>query len=367
VTGVLAFHGALEVLVQDSSSDDATEQSLREISDSRLRYFRVSPTLTMTENFETSIGRANGEFIVMIGDDDGLSPWIWDCIVLARAAGADSLVSMKTSLNYYWPDFTSKYQGNTVASRLLVEGFPYSGAAREVNLERAREEFLHAAGQGCLVLPRVYHGLVHRSLLDAVRSRFGRLFFGVSPDVSFAYAAACVSRKHLCVDYPVSISGNGADSNAGRSARREHKGELESDPHLRHYNPLVWPADVPRFFAVETVWAQATITILEVVGTKERGLYSFARLYALCFLRHWDRRRDTLKALKAHLAQTGRSRALFWGRVFASAAAVMFADVGRAVSIIKRRLTRTVAVTGYMAHDVAEAMDYLRQLKMTSR
>lgn len=366
VEGVLAFPGQIQVIVQDSSSDDATEKSLAEVIDVRLEYFRVSPDLNMTQNFETSVARATGEYVVMIGDDDGLSPWIWDCIELARRHDADSLVTRKISLHYYWPDFTSKYSGNALSSKLVIEGLPYSGVAEVLNLRQARHEFLQLAGQGSMNLPRVYHGLVRRELLERMRRKFGGLFFGVSPDVSFSFAAACEAKKHLCVDYPVTISGSGANSNAGRSARREHKGELETDPMLQNYRPLLWQNEVPRFFSVETVWAQATLATLEVAREPTETRYSFAKLYALCLLRHWDRRRDTLQAIGAYL-RGGRVSAFgLLLQICTAAAAVLMGDAKRAVSVIKSR-TRTVAANVHLAEDVKEAMDYLRQLKEQGR
>jgi hypothetical protein len=366
VKGVLAFPGNIEVIVQDSSTDDTTQDSLRKISDERLLYFRVSSTLSMTENFETSLQRATGEYVVMIGDDDGLSPWIWECIALARQNGADSLVTRTMSLQYYWPDFRSKYRGTALASRLVIAGFPYSGNTAEIDLERERQLFLRCAGQGPLNLPRVYHGLVHRDLLAAMRQRFGRLFFGVSPDVSFAYAAACVSRKHICVDYPVSVSGSAGGSNAGRGARREHTGDLEADPLLQNYKPLLWQDEIPRFVSVETVWGQATVTVLEVAGRTNNVRYSFGRLYALCLLRHWNRRREISRAMKTYLRMSGEwGIALYW-TVILSMTATLFSDFKRAWAVITRRVSRSAANNVHVAADVAEAMDHLRRLKADS-
>ena len=365
VEGVLAFAGSLEVIVQDSSSDRETESSLEQIADPRLRYLRVSPTLNMTQNFESSIERASGEYIVMIGDDDGLSPWIWDCIAIARQHDADSLVTRKISLHYYWPDFTSKYKGAALAAKLIVEGLPYSGVIEAVDLEAARRKFLDEAGQGSMNLPRVYHGLVRRDLLDTMRTQFGGRFFGVSPDVSFSYTAACVSRKHLCVDYPVSISGSGANSNAGRSARREHKGDLETDPMLQNYRPLYWQDEVPRFFSVETVWAQASLVALEVAhGDNEAG-YSFGKLYALCLLRHWDRRRETWRAIQARLRRSGELGFGLSMQIGSAIVATLAHDCVRVVSFVKARTRRAVTAVGsiHTAQNIAEAMAYLRQLK----
>jgi hypothetical protein len=86
---------------------------------------------------------------------------------------------------------------------------------------------------------------------------------------------------------------------------RHHKGDLWSDPHMLRYKGEPWPAEVPEFFSVETVWAQATLRAIDRAADGDRLQYGFNHLYALCLLRHPDRVRETLRAIRSHLGQHG--------------------------------------------------------------
>ncbi|MHC5879375.1 hypothetical protein ACYT69_10660, partial [Streptococcus pyogenes] len=66
------------------------------------------------------------------------------------------------------------------------------------------------------------------------------------------------------VDLPFTMPGASGGSNTGRSAVNKHKGDLSKDAHMRPFKDLQWPAVLPRFFSVETVWAHAAWETLNV-------------------------------------------------------------------------------------------------------
>src|SRR5215207_8249326 len=63
-----------EVIVSDNFSQDNTEQVVRNFNDPRLRYFNTGKRLSMSDNWEFALGKARGEYIVYIGDDDAMMP-----------------------------------------------------------------------------------------------------------------------------------------------------------------------------------------------------------------------------------------------------------------------------------------------------
>lgn len=336
VAAVLAFDADFELLVYDSSEHEALTAVLP--TDPRLRLIRGDSRHNMTQCFEAAIPHASRDFVCMIGDDDGVTPALFDWAARAAGAGIASVTCDPAFYAMYnWPDVRSKYFGDAVSGKLYLR-LGGAGSVKE-DAGQSIARFLREAGQGCQSMPRVYHGLVARRLLEAVRLRYGCCFDGVSPDVSFAYFAASIGLPHVVVQRPLAISGQSAGSNAGRSAMREHKGDLWSDPHMQRYRGVAWPVELPAFFSVETVWGQATLSALARAGGDDLGRFAYNRLYARLLLNHRDRIGETMAAFRANDRATGAG--------LAAALAGEAAAKGRAVGrkLLRRLLPdREVAI-----------------------
>lgn len=299
----------LELVVSDNSeSDELSRWVSAHVRDARFRYRRVPEQMSMTDNYNAAMNMASGLYVCTLGDDDGVNPNLMAAVRWAKSKGLDALSSRSNSgLVYFWPDFISRTRGAGLAGKLLVEEF--TGAVSSIDVGAELRSCVANAGQGSLGLPRVYHGIIRRSCWLEVLSATGTYFKGVSPDV---YGAIIVSRylKNACaIDYPLTIGGNSGGSNSGRAAKGTHKGNLEDDPHIQPYRNLVWPAGVPRFFSVETVWASASI---EALSSSDRAdllsSFNYARLHAMCAFRHPDYLRVTLKCYSNLLAAQKRSQ-----------------------------------------------------------
>lgn len=290
-----------ELVVCDSSQDNNSIELSRFVNDLALDnifYHKVSPDMNMTENFDYSIRLANGEFIIMIGDDDGVSPFVHDAVRYCQANNVESLTALKFYYEYNWPDYRNRKTGKKLSGKLIVD-HTFSNEIKQISLDNAIDSFLSSAGQGCGILPRVYHGIISKSLRDKLIAKYSSCFFGVSPDVSFSLLAAVHSSKHCISHFPLSISGNSGKSNAGRSANGTHKGNLSDEPHLKNYINYYWPSIIPSFFSVETVWAQATLATLNVIADEKMSQkYSLEYLYSLMLLKHFDMRKQILIAAK---------------------------------------------------------------------
>ena len=64
----------LEILVSDNASIDNTRQVVSQFSDVRLRYINTGNRIGMSENWEFALSHVTGDFVMYLGDDDGLLP-----------------------------------------------------------------------------------------------------------------------------------------------------------------------------------------------------------------------------------------------------------------------------------------------------
>ena len=289
---------ALQVVVHDTSDDGCELAAWAGMQDdSRLIYVHWPERLSMTENHERALSLAKGEYVCLIGDDDSVSDQIIGIAAFAKARGIQ-LLTPKIRAMYSWPDFRTRFYGSAHAGKLYLERFAGELYCHEAS--KNLEFTLRQACQGTDYLPKLYHGLVKRNILDSLRQQYGQVFFGTSPDMSAAILLALQGGNFYVIDIPFTLPGASGGSNTGRSAVNKHKGDIRTDPHMQPFQNLAWPELLPQFFSVETVWAHAAWETLN--GTRHDEWlkrFNLARLYALCFFNHRDYRDFTSAALLA--------------------------------------------------------------------
>src|SRR5262245_30208092 len=64
-----------EIVVCDNCSSTATRQVVDEADSPRVRYVRADRPLAMSANWELAVAAARGEYVTVLGDDDGLLPF----------------------------------------------------------------------------------------------------------------------------------------------------------------------------------------------------------------------------------------------------------------------------------------------------
>ncbi|MBZ5699349.1 MAG: glycosyltransferase family 2 protein [Acidobacteriia bacterium] len=312
IESILDLKGDVFELVVSDNSDDNTlaDWVTHQCNDPRLIYKRVTGALSMTENHNHAFGMASGEFVCLIGDDDTVLPTILDGCRCAHQQKLDALTP-GTTIRYCWPDLVHRYWGKRQAGKIYADR--WEGQVWVGNPKREAFACMRRAGQGTAWLPKLYHGIVRRSLLEELKAETGAYCFGVSPDVYMAMALARKVIRQACTDTPLTIPGSSGGSNSGRAAKREHKGDLKKDPHMVAFRDEIWPEGNPEFFSIETVWAQAALEAVRRANWEEMlSVFNFPYLYAICFLRHSDYFHEIRRAISVGALTRGRSRGLIW-------------------------------------------------------
>lgn len=291
IEAVLRFDVAdIELVMTDSSTDRRLFDWLHGdfahfLADPRLKYVKIDEPSNLTKNHNDAVALASGEYVCVIGDDDCITAAAIDAARWASAAGVPA-VSQTVSATYAWPDFRSRLARTGHAARLYVPRRVGAAVWRDAAPDLAAA--LNRAFQATDGMPRCYHGIVRRDLLEKTRKRTGAYFHGSSPDMSGAVAMACLVERYCEVETPLTIPGVSGGSNSGRSAMNTHKGDLSSETQTSGFEERGWVKGVPRFFAVETVWAHAGLATLERLKPNLVPDFNYTRLLALCRVRHPD-------------------------------------------------------------------------------
>ncbi|MDC0886624.1 glycosyltransferase [Altererythrobacter sp.] len=370
IEAVLAYTDAdLELIVTDTSTDGKLGEFLEQegakfLDDHRLKYSFIQYPSNLTKNHNDAVALATGEFICIIGDDDCITQGAIDA---ARWASDNSVqvISQAVATTYAWPDFRSQRARNGHAGRLYVPR--KLGSARWRNAHADLQASLVNAFQGTHEMPRCYHGVVRRDLMERLSEQTGAYFHGSSPDMSGSVALSNIVDTYLEVDMPLTIPGVSGGSNSGRSAMNTHKGDLASESQTSGFDNEAWTPGVPRFFSVETVWAHAGLETLSKLRPDLIDKFNFERLVGLCRLQHpeYSNRCDTaaeelalFRGQKVEQAIRAEIRVLKWAKRKALAKRLLIPTVSNGRKYFSGLKTISAARTRYERYADSKGLSF---------
>jgi len=139
-----------EFIVQNNGGNPEIAEMVEGLKDARFKHFASDTVLTMTDNWESALGHAAGEYVTFIGDDDGLMPYACATATDILAGGAIDLLSWR-AYSYYWPN----YYHPAFRNRLLAE-IDFTSSVKRVS--------------SCRELARVFAFQAHYAYLPMMRS-----------------------------------------------------------------------------------------------------------------------------------------------------------------------------------------------------
>jgi|SRR5579883_58317 len=206
-----------EVIVSDNCSSPATKAVVDEVASTRLRYVRTAEPVAMSNNWEFGVSHARGEYVTVLGDDDGLLPHaLAELDRLAREYNAKAI--RWTEAYYTWPTVALPGQGNYLRVPLNC-----------VLREQSGDEVIRAVAafqSHYAELPMVYNSVTHRDVLDDLRLRVGRVFPHHIPDVFSGFAIAHLTGHFVSTSVPMSISGQSRASNGIATLGAQQESEI---------------------------------------------------------------------------------------------------------------------------------------------
>jgi len=193
-----------EIVVCDNCSSVETKQTVESFKSSKIKYIRSDRPLAMSKNWELAVSHATGEYVIVIGDDDGLLPYALDevnCLLEQLKVKA-----LRWERVYYnWPNVPIGKHDNKIVIPLI----------RQNRIVKAREIIPSIANSrmGYPMLPMLYNAAIHRDLIEELRKKTGRVFGASSPDVYSGFAFAYLAKNYASIARPMSINAGSTKSN----------------------------------------------------------------------------------------------------------------------------------------------------------
>jgi glycosyltransferase involved in cell wall biosynthesis len=226
-----------EIIVCDNNSSPETKAVVDEMNDAKIRYVRSDVDLAMSDNWELAVSKAEGEYIIVMGDDDAL---------LLGALKKLNEIIQKTNFEvirwekgyYAWPNlkpenFANQLQIPSLHSDLIVNGKTLIQNILKCNVYYDK-------------LPMLYNSAVHRSLIDDLRVKTGRVFRSLSPDVYSGFAFAYLTGSFLSLGFPFSLNGCSNKSNGFSFLTKKSDNEINKDFQiLNKKHKIEFPPEIP--------------------------------------------------------------------------------------------------------------------------
>lgn len=299
---------AVEIIVRDNSHQPLHDEFLSAFTGFENVVYVFDPNpVSQSENYERAVSIARGDYVTMIGDDDGIS---WGLLELSAWMDRFEIDAVFPGFSVYlWPGVRTRLSSASEADGTLIYAGP-DGPPQLIDVNEEREKVLRSGCTTLAELPRLYYGLVSKRILDDVRRAAGSYFPGPSPDMANAYALSYFVSKFAVTSLPLFIAGNSRKSNAGLGLRGRHVGEIASLPFLPVDTTQSWNHDIPFFWSGQTIWCQSAYSAARAIGKAEefRQKNHFARLYAKLLVFQPGFTPRTIKAFKHRHSNSGLTR-----------------------------------------------------------
>jgi Glycosyl transferase family 2 len=217
----------IEIVVQDNFSGPDTRDVVvaAQQRDDRVRYARAPWPTSQRHNFELGLEAAQGEYLSIIGDDDGYCVGSLDWLASKLQDRPVDAVRWRL-LHYVWPSLSTDEEGFAN----LYPGICFGGSGYRAGRPLA-EQALAARTAGSWDNILVYHGMISRRVYESMREMTHNVFFPYPmPDVYAHNVIPMFCDRILQVNDIISIygtSGHSAGASWSRVTEREGRDAAE--------------------------------------------------------------------------------------------------------------------------------------------
>jgi glycosyltransferase involved in cell wall biosynthesis len=194
---------SFEVIVCHDTSSPLIKKMVEDYSSPKIKFVGSDKRLAMSDNWELAVSKAIGEYVIIIGDDDGL--------LLHALSDIDGLLKMLDvkalrweRVYYSWPDNINPNNANILHIPLTRRSRFFIGNSVVSRVANLKMDYTK--------LPMLYNSAIHQDLISTLRKKTGRVFKGAQGDIYSGLAFAYLAKRYASVGLPMSINGGSSFS-----------------------------------------------------------------------------------------------------------------------------------------------------------
>lgn len=200
------YKGSYEIVISDNSSEGnyVIRDYIMSLKDEHIKYYRAPFELNLAKSFEFATYMTNGKYIIPIGADDGVFPWMLSVLDYVIENYPDEKVIAWDRGFYAWPGFNGGQQNQLSIPRAYQKN---KISIRNVDTKKSLQETLKTPAL-MYGLPLLYiNSCYRRDYLQDVLNATGGIFEGNSQDIYMGVLNCLVLTNYIMVLYPLSIAG----------------------------------------------------------------------------------------------------------------------------------------------------------------
>ena len=217
-------YGNFELIIMDNFSSNETYKTVQQFDDTRIKYYRTTERLSMSDNWELGLSKTTGDYVFVLGDDDGLMP---DALELASQIINNYQVSIISWLRYVygWDSVIVPFLRN----RLSIQ------TSQEVLLLDSKHivKQYYASAIEHEYLPMIYNSFVEKDLVERIKSIHNRYFHTHAPDIASGVLNAYFSDSYLFSLRALSLTGVSGYSNGASTLFQKPNKDQSMNHYLR--------------------------------------------------------------------------------------------------------------------------------------
>jgi len=193
-----------EIVVCDNCSSPATKQVVDSLGSEKIKYVRSDIPLAMSDNWELALSHAVGEYVIVIGDDDGMLPNALTSLDYFIAKTHAKAIRWAVA-SYLWPDV----EGGLAKNKIHI---PIPNQTILIDSHQAIKSVIKGENEYSF-LPMLYYSAIHQDLIADLKNRTGKIFKGSHPDIYTSFAIGYIAKTYYLIGKPLSIVGYSGKSN----------------------------------------------------------------------------------------------------------------------------------------------------------
>ena len=259
----------IEIVIQDNTYDNnRIVRFLESRNTSNIKYNHIPEQISISLNSDKAILNSSGKYVCFIGDDDGVTRYIVDCVKWMDSKNIGILRSEYAI--HKWPSYHSPRMMN-ISGTLLTGVFDKK--CTEYDSLKCLKKLLSSGINNLKEMPKVYNGIVRRDILERIFVKCGTFFPGPSPDMANAVSLCTVESKFYKINFPIIIGGHSAHLGGDTHRYSKNWGPLNEQRFISQKDQDEWSNMVPKVWSSCTVWPQSAISAL--IAMDETNLLSF--------------------------------------------------------------------------------------------
>jgi glycosyltransferase involved in cell wall biosynthesis len=170
-----------EIIISDNASEDDVAGYVKSLGDPRIKYYRTAGFIPVTDNWNQALEKSSGDYVIMLGDDDGLLKGYFFTVNQLVEQYNDPDFIYTSALLYTYPGVVPSHPDG------LLQNYGYADFLRTakspflLDRRRALASFGHSLNFKVRFGYNMQFFVVSRRIVDSLE-RYGKFYQSPYPD-----------------------------------------------------------------------------------------------------------------------------------------------------------------------------------------